>query len=326
MSKAVRDRIARCLTVVVAGYAYAAVGGEAARRLMHDFLHRQRRAAAGGETQERAPSIEDLMRLAAAELEDLCRAMVEADAALHSSRATLRRRRRRRDRRASRLYDFLATTRKLFKGLFGDRAVIDHLGLRGPTPRNPRILLTDARYAGAALADPERELECSYSASGWFKTSAMARRLGTRCDRLAEALAAVISADAAESAAQELQRRAIEEFDPCCLKTARLFERLLDDLGLPTLASNVRPGVKRRGRPAKSRPVDLFPDLVQHGIAKLKAIDASQVLVRMVGAENAAVLQAVEAAARPAPAPDPAEHGAGGEEDGTGLKPDAAKS
>ncbi len=327
MSKAVSDRIKRCLTVVVAGYAFAAILSEAARRMMHDFLHRQREDGAGDETPEDAPAVEDLIRLAAQELEERCRAMVEADDALKRSRASLRRWRRRRDRRAQDVYDFLTTVRKFLRRLVG-YAPIDRLDMSGPTPRNPTVLLNRARHAAGILADPDKEPECSFADSddGRLKTSGMARRLTARCDRLAEALAAVTAADAAEAAALEAQRQAIADFDPYCLKTARLFERSLDKLGLPTLASSVRPGVKRRGRPAKSRPVDLFPDLVELGIAALRAIDASQVLARMVGVDNVAEFRPVEAAAGPDPARSPAEGDAAGRKAGRGVKTDDEKS
>ncbi len=308
MSKVVRDRIRRCLTVVVAGYAFSAIAGEAARRLMRDFLSRQRENGAGDDAPEGAPSLEDLMFLGAEELEEWCRAMVEADAALQRSRATLRRRRRRRDRRAQRVYDFLATVRKLFKGLVAYEGAIDSLDMRGPTPRKPRALLNSARHAAGVLADPDQEPACSFAArrAGRLKTSGLARRLTVRCDRLAEALAAVTAGEAAEVAALEAQRQAIEEVSRLCLKTARLFELLLENLGLPTLASSVRPGVKRRGRPAKFRPVDLFPDLVEVGIDMLRVVDASAVLARIVGVENAAELEAAEAATGRGPASSPA--------------------
>ncbi len=267
MSKAVQDRAQRCLTVVVAGYAYADVLVEAALRMMRDFLLRERERIAGGgaESEERqgGPSVRDMMRLSAADLTQRCETMVETDAALARSRAELRRCRAHRDRRKRRLYRQLAETRDLLKGLFGYQAACDLLGIRGPTPRDPHVLLKEARHAAGVLADPS-QTPADYD--DVLRLSDWAKLLEPLCDALDEAIDAVIAADAAEIGALDVQRQAIARFDRDYKHTARLYERALDWFGLPTLASTVRPGVKRRGRPRKAQRVDLFPDLVEQAL------------------------------------------------------------
>ena len=53
------------------------------------------------------------------------------------------------------------------------------------------------------------------------------------------------------------------DFDRAYQHSAEVIEAQLIHAGLPTLAAVVRPGVGRRGRPLKTRPVDLYPDLVE---------------------------------------------------------------
>ncbi len=341
MSKTVRDRAQRCLTVVLAGYSYGGILGEAALRMMGDFLRRESEdlspkgdkrdsVAAGGLPRDRprTPSLRDVLRLGARDLEQRRDAMVEADTALERTRAELRRRRARRDRRARRLYDFLASIRKLLKTLLGYEAANDYLGMRGPTPRDPHALLRDARYVAGVLGDPARAPECAVAENGRLKTSDLARRLGALCDPLAGALSAVTAAACAEVAAQEHQRRAIAEFDWHYLHTARLFERMLDYCGLPTLASTVRPGVKRRGRPPKVQPVDDYPDLVERALGRgvLESGDASRALARVAGIETATGIPTPSDAGSPDPAPMPIEGVAGGLETDSGPKVGKEKS
>ncbi len=327
MSKTVRDRAQRCLTVILAGYAYAGVLGEAATRMMRDFLRREAEQAAaalaaGGTPPEspRAPSIRDLLRLGARDLEQCRDAMIEADDVLERSRADLRRWRRRRDRRAQRLYEYLAGVRKFFKGLLGYDAANVYLGIKGPTPRDPHALLRDARHVTGVLGDPSKAPACSFAHGGRLKTSDLAAGLGALCDPLTEALASVTAAGCAEVAAQEHQRRAVADLDRLTKHTARLFERALDYFGLPTLAATVRPGVKRRGRPPKVQPADLFPDLVEQALGRgvLEAGDAASALARITGVETA--LPAADPAEPHSPVPTPIENLEAGRDAASGPK------
>ncbi len=52
-------------------------------------------------------------------------------------------------------------------------------------------------------------------------------------------------------------------FDRTYKHVAGVIEARLIEVGLPTLADAVRPGVGRRGRPLKRRPKDRYPDLVE---------------------------------------------------------------
>jgi len=77
------------------------------------------------------------------------------------------------------------------------------------------------------------------------------------------------------------QRQAMKDFDRISIETAHYLEAQLILFGLPTLAAAVRPGVGRRGRPLKERPVDLYPDLVD------QAMSPGPLLARRRGAEEA---------------------------------------
>ncbi len=68
----------------------------------------------------------------------------------------------------------------------------------------------------------------------------------------------------------EVRIRAIKAFDLEYLRGARFLERTFELVGLPTLATAVRPHLKgtgRVGRPSKRAPEDKHPDLVREVLA-----------------------------------------------------------
>ncbi|MCP3960093.1 MAG: hypothetical protein GY719_19785 [bacterium] len=273
MSKSVRDRIQLSRTVILAGHLYADAVAEACKRRLQEFQHRFLLAEASRRVEQRlaemlpagGPSsltLGHVFRFIAMDLEELGEAMAARDEDLTRRRAELRRCRRRRDRLAKRVYRELSQTRKFFIGILGYREGCDYLDLKGPTPRDPVVLSSWSRRAAGVLADAEKSPARDWARGGKLKTSDLAKRLATRRTALQEAITAVAMAEQAVIAALAAQQEAIAAFDGKHKPGARVFEAVLDYFGLPSLAETVRPGVKRRGRPPKQRPVDQYPDLV----------------------------------------------------------------
>ena len=281
MSKGVQDRIQRSRSVVLAGYLYAGVFAEAFKRQRHGFRHHpllrkkwQRieqwlaeqwpaeQRLAETPTGPSSLTIGYLFRFIAMDIEERGEVMVARDEDLARRRAELRRERRRRDRLAQEVYRELSQIRNFFVGILGYQQGCAYLDLKGPTPRDPFVLMVWARCAAEVLADAEKSPARDYAKGGKLKTSELAERLATGCTALQQAIDAVIMAGHAEVAPLEAQRKAIAAFDKKHKQGARVFEAALDFFGLPSLAETVRPGVKRRGRPCKQRLVDVYPDLV----------------------------------------------------------------
>lgn len=277
MSKGVTKRIQRSRSVIVAGYVYADVAAEAWRRRLSSHLDQllgrgeirgveQRLSEIRAAKNGASVTLADIFRFVASDLEEAGELMVARDEILIRHRAQLRQARRTRDRLAAELYRELSQTRKFFMGLVRTRVGGEDLDLQGPTPRDPEALQHWAHRAVAVLADPEKAPVRPDAKDG--ETSMFAQRLSTRRDALRTAISAANTADSAEAEALQAQRDAILAFDNEHLRAARLLESLLDILGLPSLAETVRPGVKRRGRPPKKRPIDVYPDLVERVLGK----------------------------------------------------------
>ncbi|MEM7355583.1 MAG: hypothetical protein AAF657_32515, partial [Acidobacteriota bacterium] len=275
MTRGVRQRIDQSRSVILAGYLYAEVAGEAWQRQLHEFLGH---LEAGGEVQrveawlaaarplgggrDRA-TLADVFRWIAQDLEAAGEAMEARDRAFERCLAESQGLRQRRDHLAKGLYRELSWIRRCFNGLLGYKEACAYLDLAGPTPRDPADLVAWAQQAAGVLADSEKAPAYESAEGGRLATSGLAALLAEQGEALQAAIRAVHRAVQGESAAREARLKVITAFDQEHQWSARTLESVLDYLGLPSLAATVRPGVKRRGRPTKERPIDAYPDLVR---------------------------------------------------------------
>ncbi|MEM7352713.1 MAG: hypothetical protein AAF657_18075 [Acidobacteriota bacterium] len=275
MTRGVRQRIDQSRSVILAGYLYAEVAEEAWQRQLREFLGR---LAAGGEEQRveawqaapRSPegggdraTLVDVFRWIAQDLEAAGEAMEARDRAFERRLAESQHLRQRRDRLAKGLYRELSWIRRCFNGLLGYEEGCAYLDLAGPTPRDPADLVAWAQQAAGVLGDSEKAPVYESAEGGRLATPGLARLLAERGEALQGAIMAVHRAVQAQSAAREARLKAIATFDQEHKWSARTLESVLDYFGLPSLASTVRPEVKRRGRPPKETPIDAYPDLVR---------------------------------------------------------------
>ncbi len=279
MSKGVQTRLHNSRSVILAGTVYADVVSEAWLRHRQGILDalpaREEHARVERWLAESSPSegrssltLGHIFRFAACDLEAEGEAMLAHDETLVRRRAEHRTARSRRNQLAKKVYRELSDRRRFFMGILGHRQGCDYLDLEGPTPRDPGSLLHWARVATKVLADPEKVPPSRYAKEVRQGTAQMALRMEALSLALHEAIKAAIDAEQAEIAAIAAQRTAIKRFDLLHKRTAHLFEATLDYFGLPSLAGTVRPGVKRRGRPRKQLPVDVYPDLVARVLGK----------------------------------------------------------
>ncbi len=255
-SKRVQNRLQKAVAPLWAAFACAEVVGEAMSRLV----------GPGGVDSPSVPSTGDssrgLFRLLGRGLLRQLERLRKADDRYQRLRARQRRRQVRRDVVARRLYREVVAARRYLKGLFGPEGVCLYCGLQGETPREPWELLALARET--VLWAQSREV---IPESDWPNAEALGAKciddLDALCRELDEALEAVGRGHRETEAAMLGQRQEIKDFDRVCNESARAMEAKLIFVGLPTLSAAVRPGVGRRGRPLKKRPVDRYPDLVQ---------------------------------------------------------------
>ena len=267
-SQRIHHRIERGRATVWAAFACADVVAEAvSRRLRHEIAEHLLDQAAEpdgrGDAAATPASIGLLFRLIGRAIARRCRPMLAADRAYDRARAELRARRLHRDQLAGRLYDRLVELRRRF-GRHARRC----LGLDGPTSRDPVELDLQGFQAVRLLSRPRLRLPSDLPAVGPIDPVATSKELEPLCAELEEAIRAVYRGQARVDGALFHQRRAIEDFDALHADGARLLERILDAAGLPTVRDLVRPGVGRRGRPPKVKPVDAYPDLVALALSR----------------------------------------------------------
>ncbi len=195
------------------------------------------------------------------------RRLLAADDRYQALRARQRRRRSRRDEIVKRAHAGLVNNRKYLKGLFGYEGACEFLGLRGPTAREPRDLhlqLEEAVWWARGWDEQPEPLV----AGGAEEAEKCLVRLEDLYAELDGALEEIGRGDREMEAAMLAQRAAMAEFDRAFQHSAGAMEAQLIEAGLPALAAAVRPGVGRRGRPLKNRPVDRYPDLVARVVAE----------------------------------------------------------
>ncbi len=280
-SQRIRRRVEKCGPTVRAALAVADVAAEGVTRTVRRAieLHRAeaRSAGAAGEPPPaavppppprlpRSITLDQAIAAVGHKILERCRRMVAADAAYDRERMLQRARCRRRDLLARRLYDYLKLLRRPFRK--SKREVWHHLGLKGPTSRDPAVLALQGFRALHFLTHPRRKPATGLPPAFRFDPAMLAIELLPLCTELDDAIWDVECGRVALVDALAAQRRAIGAFDEIYNKGSRFVESTLDFAGLPTLRDLVRPGVGRRGRPPKVKLVDDHPDLVERALSR----------------------------------------------------------
>jgi len=265
-STTVQDRIHRTLPAQRIAATCADVVVEALQRM---FTHRL--ADAGSPAADAATSggpprtigVGQLVRLVGQEIREAGEEAVLADREVERVRVRLRGCRERRAEAVQRLYREVARLRRSLSGVLGrERAARWLEFLDGETSRDPHTLIRQTRLLELFLGDPATAPSGTMAAGVEVDWPVLAAPLRPLRAELEAALMTVASARRAERLARGARRRALARLDRVYLRGSRLLGSLLDYAGLPSLAAEVRPGVGRRGRPMKGRPVDEHPDLV----------------------------------------------------------------
>ncbi len=265
-SKGVRQRVERCFPAIRAAVGFLEVSKEALSRKFGDRAQQLagRGRAAGEDGRERYISVPDFLLHIGLDMEEKRDAMVRADLALADRRQIRRRACDRRDRLARRLYKARVKFKKEARTKLGKKRWQNAIMVKGETPRDPTEL---ARQAGLDLswasgALPPR-LGLDQRPVDW---PAMTAPLKPLREDLEEAIDAVYHESAMISKALEDRIRTMKDFDEWYAKGSRTLECTYILLGLPTLATAVRPHLKvagRVGRPSKTPPADDYPDLIE---------------------------------------------------------------
>ncbi len=255
-SQRVRNRSRNATPTISAAFAFADVVVEATKR----GLRRNPLTTAAEEAM--ASSSGQVFVILGRELEDQRRRLLDADDRYQELRTRLRHLRRRRDEAAGHAYRGLVAARKVLKGLFGYEGACGYLGLRGPTKREPPDLNLQLGDAVWWAHNYDAEIEPFYAGAEEEAEDCVAY-LEQLHGQLDHALRDAGQGARETEAAMLDQRAAMTEFDHTYQHVAGALEAKLIEVGLPTLAAAVRPGVGRCGRPLKRRPVDRYPDLVE---------------------------------------------------------------
>ena len=331
-SQRVKNRFHQALPTLWAAFACADVVTEAARR--------QLRRSGSPPAAEPAPTwaTGQVFIILGRRLLHVLRRMLTADEHYQRLRDRQRRRQKQRDRIAKRAYSELTAARRFFRGLLGYENACRHLGLQGATAREPTTLyhqldeVLDHLERRAAAAHGElAEADDSWAPKFSSCEAAVARwgeRLGASRDELRRALDDVGLGKCEVVQAMLDQRAALADFDRTYKASAHNIEAQLILNGLPTLAAGVRPGVGRRGRPLKKRPVDLYPDLIEQVRSEgLMDLDAADVETVSAGSREHAASSndAAGAPARDSTSPNGVRNGSPADWGATGAAPEALR-
>ncbi len=255
-SNRIRNRFEQAQPTIQAAFAFADVVVEATRR----SLCRGVDPASFKAPPERASG--EIFVILGRNLQLRTRRMLAADDRYQELKARQGRRRSRRDEIARRGHALVVEIRKYLQGFYGWDGACEVLGLFGATEREPRAL---HRQLGEAVwwarnwdGRPEPLV-----AGGEEEAEKCLVKLEALDEELDRAVGEVGRGAREVEVAMLDQRAAMAEFDHAYKHGAGAIEAQLIQVGLPTLAAAVRPGVGRRGRPLRKRPVDLHPDLVE---------------------------------------------------------------
>ena len=198
------------------------------------------------------------------DIEELRDELVRADLALAAQRRVRRRACGRRDWRNRKLYDARVRFKKQVRQKLDRKDWKLALTLEGETSRDPHELARQANLDVAwAAGHHAPRLERDGLTVDWVE---LAAPLVPLRDDLWAAIDVVYEEAARVNQTLEARIWTMQAFDDGYGRGARALESTLFLVGLPTLAAAVRPhlkGVGRVGRPSKSPPADLYPDLVE---------------------------------------------------------------
>ncbi len=266
-SRGVRRRVEQSLPAIRVAVAFVDVVREALDRMFGERVKRleaARREAPGDGGRERYLSVPDCFYNAGLEIATARDEMVRADLELAAQRRVRRRACDRRDRVKRRLYDARVEFKKAARERLGRERWRLAPCLEGETVRDPYALALQAQL-DLDWAEGRASSLCGLDGRpvDW---RALSEPLGPLVLELRSAIE-VVEHEAA-MVVQKLEPRiwAVKAFDEQYGKSARLLETMLLLVGLPTLATAVRPHLKvagRVGRPKKSPPADNYPDLVE---------------------------------------------------------------
>lgn len=186
-------------------------------------------------------------------LEGLLAALVAADERHLDAAARLAGARRRRDEAARRLGRLLVAVRRLAAGIYGEGAD-GLLGWRGRVAQRPRPMLGQARRAVARLLDPAAARPARRFARVSVAEGEWVERLEPAIAELSAALDAVETARRRAESTLLAKVAALAAYDLAFARLVRWVEALFGLAGLPDLAVRVRPGRRRRARPASPLP------------------------------------------------------------------------
>ncbi|MCP3961197.1 MAG: hypothetical protein GY719_25400 [bacterium] len=267
----VRRRVERSFPAVRIAYGCADVVTEALSRRFAERLKSMaggggaaRGEADGGSGLDRYISVPDFVLNVGRDIEELRDEMVRADLALAAQRRVRRRACGRRDWRKRKLYDARVRFKKDVRQRLDRKDWKLALTLKGETSRDPHELARQANLDVAWASGPHApRIEGVGVVVDWAE---MAAPLVPLRDDLWAAIDVVYDEAARVNGKLEARIWAMQAFDEWYGRSARWLESTFFLVGLPTLAAAVRPhlkGVGRVGRPPKSPPADLYPDLVE---------------------------------------------------------------
>lgn len=305
-SQRVRNRSHQALPTLWAAFACADAVAEATRRQLGRSVRSEPSLAqSSGQT----------FVLFGRGLQRQLRALLTADGRYQRRRARQRRYQARRDLVARRLQREFVQVRRYLKGLLGYRGACEYLGFSGPSPREPTEVFYQVREA--VLWAQSRQVPEGLFAGLEHDVRQRIDHLDALCRQLDLAMGDVARGRCEVDSAMLDQRQAMRDFDRFYKESARAMESQLIFVGLPSLAEAVRPGVGRRGRPLKERPVDLYPDLVERVRAE-GLIDLDPALSKPLAAARGP--EAARSLDEGTATEDPRASRAGVEEGGAGLE------
>ena len=263
-SKGVRQRVERSFPAVRAAFGFRDVVKEALERKFGERLARLtgHGEMAGDAGRERYLSFPDFLLCVGRDIETKRDAMVRADLELEARRRARRQTFAERDRLKRKLYDARVRFKKEARRKLGKRWRVV-LALEGETVRDPMELTRQAGHAVHWASGPNApRVDVLGRPVDW---ASMAAPMAPLIEELDATMKTIAREDAWVIQALADRITTMEAFDDGYAKGARTLESTYVLLGLPTLATVVRPHLKvagRVGRPSKHPPVDDYPDLV----------------------------------------------------------------
>ncbi len=151
------------------------------------------------------------------------------------------------------LYDLAKKLRGFCRGVFHKVEGDAFLGLHGSLPREPKELHAAFGPLVRRLGDTEWPLPEKQVVKGvLLKRDKLVQQVSDAHRELGRTLAVIQEGETREAVAKAAKKRAKAAHDVFLDKSCRYLEAAMELGGLEDLAAAVRPGVGRRGRPAKA--------------------------------------------------------------------------